>query len=180
MNGAMFNSLARFVDKNFPAVSFSDLCQQASLKTNVFAELTWYPDKDFLKVMEALSEKTETDITSLWMDFGRGTFLYFMDTFHNYVNGIKSFSDLVTNLNRIHHDLKRDGLGTPPLLEFIEASPGHFEIRYTSDRHLNDFFLGMLEGAAKHFKTDVKILGRKEKGKLIVSVNAKQPEAVMV
>jgi len=180
MNGAMFNSLARFVDKNFPAVSFSDLCQQASLKTNVFAELTWYPDKNFMKVMEALSEKTETDITSLWRDFGRESFFYFMDTFHNYVNGSKSFSDLVTSLNRIHHDIKRDGLGTPPLLEFIEASSGHFEIRYTSDRHLNDFFLGMLEGATKHFKTDEKILGRKEKRKYIVTITTKQHEAVMV
>jgi hypothetical protein len=180
MNGAMFNSLARFVDKNFPSVSFSDLCQQASLKTNVFAELTWYPDKDFVKVMEALSEQTETEMTSLWRDFGRESFFYFMDTFHNYVNGIKSFSDLLTNLNRIHHDIKRDGLGTPPLLEFVEASPDHFEIRYTSDRCFNDFFLGMLEGATKHFKTGVKILGRKEKGKLIVTITTKHTEAVLV
>lgn len=180
MNGAMFNSLARFVDKNFPAVSFSDLCRQASLKTNVFAELTWYPDKDFLKVMEALSEQPDTDMTSLWGDFGRESFLYFMDTFHNYVNGIRSFSDLLTNLNRIHHDIKQDGLGTPPLLEFIEASPGHFKIRYVSQRHWNDFFMGMLEGAVKHFKTDMRILGTREKGKYIVTITTKQREAVMV
>jgi hypothetical protein len=179
MNGAMFNSLARFVDKNFPAVSFTDLCQQASLKTNVFAELTWYPEKDFLKVMETLSETTETEITSLWRDFGRESYLYFMDTFHNYVNGVKTFSDLLTNLNRIHSDLKRDGLGTPPLVEFIEASPDHFRIRYASPRHWNDFFMGMLEGAVKHFKTDMRILGTKEKGKYIVTITTRKPEAVM-
>jgi hypothetical protein len=178
MNGAMFNSLARFIDKNYPQVSFSDLCRQASLKTNVFAELTWYPDKDFLKVMEVFSEQTDTDLTALWRDFGRETFFYFADIFSNYLNGVKTFTDLITSLNRIHHEIKRDGLGTPPLLEFRRASPNHFEIRYTSERHLYDFFLGMLEGATRYFKTDVKILGRKEKGKLIVTITTKQPEVV--
>ncbi len=178
MNGGMYNSLARFIDKNYPRISFSVLCQQASLKTNVFAELTWYPDKDFIKVMEVLSEQTETDLPALWRDFGRETFHYFADIFSDYTQGIKTFPDLITNLNRIHHEIKRDGLGNPPLLEFRRASPDHFEIRYTSDIHLFDFFLGMLEGATKHFKTDVKILGKKEKGKLIVTITAKQPEEV--
>jgi hypothetical protein len=180
MNGAMFNSLARFIDKNHPQVSFSDLCQQASLKTNVFAELTWYADKDFLKVMQVLSEQTESEITTLWREFGRETFSYFADIFSDYMNGIKNLGDLVTAVNRIHHEIKRDGLGTPPRIEFRKAQPNHFEIRYSSERNLNDFFLGMLEGAVKHFRSDVKILGRKEHGKLIVTITSKQPEMVMV
>ncbi len=180
MNGAMFNSLARYIDKNYPRVSFSDLCREASLKTNVFAELTWYPDKDFIKVMEFLSEQTETDLSTLWRDFGRETFHYFADIFGDYLHGIKTFPNLITNLNRIHQQIKRDGLGTPPLLEFKEASPDHFEIRYTSDRKLYDFFLGMLEGATKYYKTDTKILGKKERGKLIVTITTKQLEPELV
>jgi len=180
MNGAMFNSLARYIDRNFPQVSFSDLCLQVSLKTNVFAELTWYPDSDFMKVMEVLSEQTESDLAVLWRDFGRETFTYFTDIFHEYLGKVKTFQDLVTSLNRIHHEIKRDGLGIHPLLEFREASPDHFEIRYTSDRKLNDFFLGMLEGATKYYKTDVRILGRKERGKLIVTITSKELEPVLV
>jgi hypothetical protein len=180
MNGAMFNSLARFIDKNHPQVSFSDLCQRAGLKTNVFAELTWYADKDFLKVMQVLSEQTETEITTLWREFGRETFFYFADIFGEYMRGIKNLGDLVTSVNRIHHEIKRDGLGTPPRIEFRKAQPNHFEIRYSSEKNLNDFFLGMLEGAVKHFQTDAKILGRKEHGKLIVTITSKQPEMVMV
>jgi hypothetical protein len=180
MNGAMFNSLARFVDKNHPQVSFSDLCQQAGLKTNVFAELTWYPDKDFVKIMQVLSEQTETEITTLWRELGRETFFYFSDIFNNYMAGVKNLSDLITAVNRIHNDIKRDGLGNPPRLEFRKAQSNHFEIRYSSERNLNDFFLGMLEGAVKHFQSDVKILGRKEHGKLFVSITTKQPETVMV
>ncbi len=180
MNGAMFNSLARFTDRNFPSVSFSDLCQQASLKTNVFAELTWYPDNDFMKVMEVLSEEIETDLAVLWRDFGRETFAYFADIFNEYLGKVKTFQDLVTSLNRIHHEIKRDGLGIHPLLEFREASPDHFEIRYTSDRKLYDFFLGMLEGAVKYYKTDVKILGKKERGKFIVTITTKELEPELV
>ncbi|KPL00801.1 MAG: hypothetical protein AMJ91_03265 [candidate division Zixibacteria bacterium SM23_73_3] len=180
MNGAMFNSLARFIDKNYPQVSFSDLCQKASLRTNIFAELTWYPDEDFTEIMQALADQTETDPPALWREFGRETFSYFADIFSDYMSGVKSLGDLITAVNRIHHDIKRDGLGTPPRLEFRKASPGHFEIRYSSDRNLNDFFLGMLEGAAKHFQTEVKILGRKERGKLIVTISIKEPEMVVV
>jgi hypothetical protein len=180
MNGAMFNSLARFIDKNYPQVSFTDLCQKASLKTNVFAELTWYPDKDFFKIMQLLSDQTETELTTLWREFGQKTFSYFADIFGDYMSGVKSFSDLITTVNRIHHDIKRDGLGTPPRLEFRKASPDHFEIRYSSDRNLTDFFLGMLEGAVKYFQTDVKILGRKQRGKLIVTISIKEPEMAMV
>ncbi len=180
MNGAMFNSLARFIDKNYPHISFTDLCQKASVRTNVFAELTWYPDKDFSKIMKALSHHTETDPNTLWREFGRENFSYFADIFGDYMNGVKNFSELITTVNRIHHDIKRDGLGTPPRLEFKKASPDHFEIRLSTGRDTNDFFLGMLEGAVKHFQTEVKILGRKERGKMVVTINVKEPEMVAV
>jgi hypothetical protein len=180
MNGAMFNSLARFIDKNHPQISFSDLCEKASLRTNVFAELTWYPDNDLPNMMKILGEQTETELSVLWRELGRETFSYFADIFGDYMNGIKSFSDLITAVNRIHHDIKNDGLGVPPRLEFRKAQPDHFEIRYSSDRNLNDFFLGMLEGASKHFQSEVKILGRKERGKLIVTINAKEREMITV
>ncbi len=180
MNGAMFNSLARFIDKNYPSVSFSDLCQKTSLKTNAFAELTWYPDKGLVKLMQALCEETQTNLSTLWRDFGRETFFYFADIFGDYMGGIKTLNDLITATNRIHHDIKRDGLGTPPRLEFRKALPGHFEIRYHSERNLNDFFLGMLEGAAKYFQSDVKILGRKERGRLIVTISIREPEMARV
>jgi hypothetical protein len=176
MNGAMFNSLARFIDRNYPQVSFADLCQKASLRTNIFAELTWYPDEDILNLMQALSDRTDTQLSSLWREFGRETLAYFADIFGDYMGGVKSFADLVEAVNEIHHGIRRDGLGTPPRLEFREASPDHFEIRYSSDRNLNDFFLGMLEGAVKHFKSEVVILGRKQRGKLIVTVQVKQPK----
>jgi hypothetical protein len=176
MNGAMFNSLARFIDKQYPQVSFTELCRKASLRTNIFAELTWYPDKDFSKLMEALADQTETQPSMLWREFGRETFFYFSDIFGDYMNDIKTISDLITAVNRIHQEIKRDGLGTPPRLEFRKASTDHFEIRYSSERNQNDFFLGMLEGAVKHFGDEVKILGRKERGKLLVTINVKEPE----
>ncbi len=180
MNGAMFNSLARFIDRNYPRVSFSHLCRKASLNNNVFAELTWYPDKDLPNMMEALSDLTETDLSTLWREFGRETFSYFADIFGDYLGGVNSFSDMITAINRIHDDIKRDGLGTLPRLEFRKASPDHFEIRYSSDRKLDDFFLGVLEGASKHFQSEVKILGRKERGKLVVTIHVKEPEMAAV
>lgn len=180
MNGAMFNSLARFIDKQYPQISFTELCQKASLRTNIFAELTWYPDKDFSRLMEVLGDQTETQPSTLWREFGRETFFYFADIFGDYMNGIKNISDMITAINRIHQEIKRDGLGTPPRLEFRKASPDHFEIRYSSERNQNDFFLGMLEGAVKHFGNEVKILGRKERGKLLVTISIKEPEMATV
>jgi methyl-accepting chemotaxis protein len=127
-----------------------------------------------------LSELTETDLSTLWREFGRETFSYFADIFGDYMSGINSFSDLIPTVNRIHQAISRDGLGTLPRLEFRKASPEHFEIRYSSDRKLDDFFLGMLEGASKHFQSEVKILGRKERGKLIVTIHVKEPEMAPV
>lgn len=180
MNGAMFNSLARFVERNYPEVSFSDLCQKAALKTNIFAELTWYPDKDFLGLMEVLSQQIEKEITTLWREFGKETFQYFAETFGDYMKKITSLDEMLTSINKIHYDISRDGLGTPPRFELKKVSGNHFEIKYTSNRNLNDFFLGMLEGAAKYFETTVKIVGRKEKGKLVTTISIRQPEMVLV
>jgi hypothetical protein len=180
MNGAMFNSLARFVEKNYPQVSFSDLCQKASLKTNIFAELTWYPDKDFLNLMEVLSNQTDTEVTTLWRELGKETFPYFAEIFSDYIKQVTSLDDLLTMINKIHYDISKDGLGIPPRFEFKKVSGNHFEIRYASNRNLNDFFLGMLEGAAKYFETSVKIIARKEKGKLAASITIKQPEMMPV
>jgi len=178
MNGAMFNSLTRFVEKNYPEISFSDLCQKASLKTNVFAELTWYPDKDFHSLMEVLGSQTQTEVTTLWREFGRETFSYFAEIFNDYMKQVTSIDDMLTTINKIHYDISKDGLGTPPRFEFRKVSGDHFEIRYGSNRNLHDFFLGMLEGAAKYFETSVKIVGRKEKGKLVALITVKQPEMV--
>jgi methyl-accepting chemotaxis protein len=180
MNGAMFNSLARFIDKNYPQISFSDLCRKASLNTKVFAELTWYPDNDLPNMMEELSKQTETELSTLWREFGRETFSYFADIFGDYMGEVGNFGDLITTVNRIHQAISRDGLGTPPRLDFRKAQADHFEIRYSSDRKLNDFFLGMLEGASKHFQSEVKILGRKDRGKLVVTIHAKEPEMATV
>jgi hypothetical protein len=180
MNGAMFNSLARFVDKRYPQISFTDLCRKASLRTNVFAELTWYPDGDLENLMQALSRATETELSSLWRDFGRETFGYFADIFGDYMHNVKSVGELITTLNRIHYHIKNDGLGTPPRMEFREASPDHFDIRYASERKLDEFFLGMLEGAVRHFGAEVTILGRKEKGRLNVTINVKEQEMAAV
>jgi len=180
MNGAMFNSLARFIDKRYPQFSFTDLCRKAGLKTNVFAELTWYPDKDFTKLMQTLSRVTENELAALWREFGRDSFGYFADIFGDYTSNVTNMSELITSVNRIHHDIKNDGLGTPPQLEFRRASLDHFEIRYASDRKLDDFFLGMLEGAVKHFGSEVKILGRKERGRLTVTITVKEQELAAV
>ncbi len=176
MNGAMFNSLARFVEKNHPQVSFSDLCREASLRTNIFAELTWYPDKDFMNLMEILSRQTEKELATLWRELGRETFPYFADIFGDYLKNVTGLDEMLTTINKIHYDISKDGLGTPPRFEFKKASENHFEVRYTSNRNLTDFFLGMLEGAAKHFETSVQIIGRKERGKLVASITTKQPE----
>jgi hypothetical protein len=180
MNGAMFNSLARFVEKNYPEVSFSELCQKASLKTNIFAELSWYPDKDFFNLMEVLSDQTQTEVTTLWRELGKETFLYFTDIFKEYIKEVTSLEEMLTSVNRIHYDISKDGLGIPPRFEFKKVSGNHFEMRYASNRELHDFFLGMLEGAAKHFETSIKIIGRKEKGKLVATITIKQPEMMMV
>ncbi len=196
MNGAMFNSLARFVEKNYPQVSFSDLCQKASLKTNFFAELTWYPDKDFLNLMEVLSNQTQSEgsrsagkevttpayggISDLWRELGKETFPYFAEIFNDYIKQVTSLDDLLTMINKIHYDISKDGLGIPPRFEFKKVSGNHFEIRYTSNRNLSDFFLGMLEGAAKYFETSVKIIARKEKEKLVATITIKQPEMMPV
>jgi hypothetical protein len=180
MNGAMFNSLARFVEKNYPEVSFSELCQKASLKTNIFAELSWYPDKDFFNLMEVLSDQTQTEVTTLWRELGKETFLYFTDIFKEYMKEVTSLEEMLTRINKIHYDISKDGLGIPPRFEFRKVSGNHFEIRYASNRELHDFFLGMLEGAAKHFETSVKIIGRKERGKLVATITIKQPEMMPV
>jgi hypothetical protein len=186
MNGAMFNSLARFVEKNYPEVSFSDLCQKASLRTNIFAELTWYPDKDFFNLMDILSDQTQKSetrlgkVTTLWREFGKETFAYFAEIFSDYMKNVTSLDQMLTTINKIHYDISKDGLGTPPRFEFKKVSGNHFEIKYTSNRNLGDFFLGMLEEAAKYFETSVKIIGRKERGKLVASITVKQPEMMPV
>lgn len=180
MNGAMFNSLARFIDKRHPQISFTDLCRKAALKTNVFAELTWYPDKDFNKLMQTLSRITETELPTIWREFGRESFGYFADIFGDYMSDIDNISDLITSVNKIHHDIRNDGLGTPPRLEFIRVSPDRLEVRYDSDRKLDEFFLGMLEGAVKHYGSEVKILGRKERGRLTVTITVEEREMATV
>jgi hypothetical protein len=180
MNGAMFNSLARFVEKNYPQVSFSDLCQKASLKMNIFAELSWYPDKDFFGLMEVLSGQTQREVTTLWRELGKETFIYFTDIFKEYIKQVASLEEMLTTVNKIHYDISKDGLGIPPRFEFRKVSGNHFEIKYSSNRELHDFFLGMLEGAAKHFETSIKIIGRKERGKLVATITIKQPEMMPV
>jgi hypothetical protein len=180
MNGSMFNSLARFAEKNYPQVSFSDLCQKASLRTNIFAELTWYPDRDFFNLMEVLSNQTQKEITTLWREFGKETFPYFAEIFNDYMKQVASLDDILTMINKIHYDISKDGLGIPPRFELRKVSGNCLEIRYTSNRNLSDFFLGMLEGASEYFETSGKITARKEKGKLVATVTIKQPEMVLV
>ncbi|MEG0371664.1 MAG: heme NO-binding domain-containing protein [Clostridium sp.] len=128
----------------------------------VFSPFEDVDDNKVQIIMKTVSTTENVDLKSLWNKIGEENILSFLSDYpaffkhDNLYNFLRSLYDVHVVV------VKRIPGARPPILNLKPISDRQAEFTYSSKRGMFDYFVGLLNGAAKHFneKIDVKQIER--------------------
>ncbi len=139
-----------------------DITDEALQANNINSRRIFTPtenidDRDARGIITSISSKLGKDADDIWMDMGIDN----VNTYSKIYPGFFKYKNLYSFLNAmfdIHVVVTQRIAGAnPPILgiEAVDKYTAH--MTYSSSRGMFAYFHGMLSGAAKHFKEDIKV-----------------------
>ena len=134
----------------------------------IMSELGWPVDKIFLpledvddhkikQMIEAISRRTSINTTEVWQVIGKDNLKTFANTYPSLFSN-KNLYTFLASLYDVHVEVvKRIPGAKPPEVILTPLSDYDAVFSYRSQRGMFDYFRGLLQGAAEHFKEDIKI-----------------------
>ncbi|GAB6168663.1 heme NO-binding domain-containing protein [Clostridium carnis] len=137
----------------------------------VFTPLEDVNDDKIFKFIKNISNKIGISNSELWRIIGENNIKAFSEDYPVFFRNVNLFRFL-NSLNFVHAIIVKKIKGAkPPKLMIEPISENTIYFTYRSDRELFDYFLGLVNGSAKHFKEEIKILEvLKGKGELKVKI----------
>lgn len=126
-------------------------------KDKVFTPSEDIPDKDALGILEYIGRKLNKSSDTMWRTMGNhnvATYTKVYPAFFRYKN-LYSFLQAMYDIHVVV--TKRVKGAKPPILGIEPVDKYTAHMTYSSPRGMFSYFHGMLEGAAKHFKEDIKV-----------------------
>ena len=153
MKGVVFKHFESFVVDSFGEELYETVLGEAELGSDgVFLGPETYPDADLFALVGKVLEKTGLELPAALQAFGRFLFDALADGAPVYLEGhdLRSFLESVDSV--IHVEVRKlfPDAETPEI-EFQDAGPATFVMRYRSSRQLCHLFRGLLEGSAARF-----------------------------
>ncbi len=124
------------------------------------------PDNEPKEIVSFIASNINKTPGEVWREIGRHNITTFSQWFPSYFQR-KSLKDFLLMMDEVHLQLtKRIPGAQPPRLLAKELSALEIEITYSSKRGMQDYFLGLLEGAASFFNEHlvIKILDKGKEG----------------
>ena len=158
MKGSIFKHFESFVCENFGQETFEEILEGVDLITDgPFLGPDNYPDEDLLAIVGATIDKLQIPLPDALRAFGKdlfGKLAAEAPVFLENVDDLKTFLQMVDGV--IHVEVKKlSPEAYLPKLECIDTGEGTMTMKYMSERQLCQLFLGLVEGAAERFSTEL-------------------------
>lgn len=123
----------------------------------IFSPIENVDDNEVKKIMAYIANKENMDIGVLWRKIGQDNIKSFSKDYPAFFEHENAYSFLKSMFD-VHVVMTKKFVGAkPPLLSLEPISEREALFSYNSSRGMFDYFLGMLEGACKHFNEKVYI-----------------------
>ena len=155
MKGIVFTLLNQMVEEKFGLEAWDQLIEKSGVD-GLYISTATYPDEEVMKLVATASEMTGIAVNDLVKAFG----VYMVPQFHEKYPvffkpemTLKSF--LLTVDRVIHVEVRKlyPDAGLPDF-QYKDESDNELTMIYRSPRKLCMLAEGLIEGAAKHFKTE--------------------------
>jgi methyl-accepting chemotaxis protein len=133
-----------------------DIVQKALLQISwpadrIISPVEDIPDKEPKEIVSFIAANINKTPGEVWREVGRHNIATFSQWFPSYFQR-SNLKDFLLMMDEVHLQLtKRIPGAHPPRLVAKEISPREIEMTYSSQRGMQDYFLGLLEGSAKFF-----------------------------
>jgi hypothetical protein len=160
MKGIVFTEFLELVENEFGLEVVQQIIDECELDTEgIYTSVGTYSHKDMFKMVGKLSEIKGIPVPALLTVFGE----YFFTTLKTKYPVFMEKSNLFSFLNSIDQYIHPEVLKLYPDAELprFEAeikSDNEMTLDYMSSRKMSDLAIGLIKGAAKHFKEDVDIV----------------------
>jgi hypothetical protein len=176
MKGIVFTEFLELVENEFGLIIVQRIIDECELETDgVYTSVGTYSHKDMFKMVWKLSEIKEIPVAELLTIFGEYFFTTLKDKYPVFLEKPNLFSFLNSIDQYIHPEvLKLYPDAELPSFDAEIKSDKEMILNYISLRKMSDLAIGLIKGAAKHFKenVDVEKIGEEDDGqKVMLKVN---------
>ena len=176
MKGIVFTEFLELVENEFGLEVVQQIIDECELDTDgVYTSVGTYSHKDMFKMVGKLSEIKGIPVPALLTVFGEYFFTTLKDKYPVFVEKPNLFSFLNSIDQYIHPEvLKLYPDAELPRFDAEIKSDNEMVLNYMSSRKLSDLAIGLIKGAANHFKEDVDVvkIGEEDDGqKVLLKVN---------
>ncbi|WP_291650264.1 heme NO-binding domain-containing protein [Clostridium sp.] len=137
----------------------------------VFTPLEDVNDIQIFNLIQTIADNVGTSVNELWQVIGENNLQKFSEDYPVFFKRVNLYKFL-DSLNFIHSIIMKKIRGAkPPKMHLEPISSNSIYFTYRSDRELFDYFLGLLNGSAKHFGENIEVKEvERKKGELKVHI----------
>ncbi|MFX0549687.1 heme NO-binding domain-containing protein [Hathewaya histolytica] len=124
-------------------------------RTKIFSPMENIDDNKVKEVIKYIAKEKNMPISELWKVIGRDNLKSFYSNFPAFFQHDNLYSFLKSMFD-VHVVMTKKFKGAkPPILEISPISSKEAYFSYNSSRGMFDYFMGLLEGSAEHFKEKI-------------------------
>ena len=160
MKGIVFTEFLELVENEFGLEVVQQIIDECELETDgVYTSVGTYSHKDMFKMVAKLSEIKGLPVPALLTVFGEYFFTTLKDKYPVFVEKPNLFSFLNSIDQYIHPEvLKLYPDAELPRFQAEIKSDNEMMLNYMSSRKMSDLAIGLIKGAANHFKENVDVI----------------------
>ena len=160
MKGIVFTEFLELVENEFGLEIVQRVIDECQLETDgVYTSIGTYSHKDMFKMVGKLSEIKGIPVPALLTVFGEYFFTTLKDKYPVFVEKPNLFSFLNSIDQYIHPEvLKLYPDAELPRFQAEIKSDNEMMLNYMSSRKMSDLAIGLIKGAANHFKENVDVI----------------------
>jgi len=160
MKGIVFTEFLELVENEFGLEVVQQIIDECELETaGVYTSVGTYSHKDMFKMVAKLSEIKGLPVPALLTVFGEYFFTTLKDKYPVFVEKPNLFSFLNSIDQYIHPEvLKLYPDAELPRFDAEIKSDNEMMLNYMSSRKMSDLAIGLIKGAANHFKENVDVI----------------------
>lgn len=158
MKGIVFTELCEMIEEKFGIEMLNEILSNKSLKSKgVYTAIDTYGHGELVKIVNDLSEKTNSEAQSLIHSYGRYFFATLEENHGRFFDKMNTFSFLKSVDGHIHREVRKMYHDAELPHFSYEESENTLIMLYKSPRKLYSFALGLIEKSLEYFKENISL-----------------------
>ncbi|MBK1835140.1 heme NO-binding domain-containing protein [Roseibacillus ishigakijimensis] len=154
MKGFLFTEFLSLVENQCDEDTVDDLIHECDLPSQgAYTAVGTYPHQEFTALVQAYARHTDKPVAEVLREYGRHLLPLLANRYPQFIRTSSGPLEFLEDVEGYVHveASKFYPEAELPSLKTRRLSPTELEVHYTSQRHLDDFCHGLIEGALAHF-----------------------------